>query len=156
MPLPQSVEPYFESWIRVDTWHTQHLSDMIRFYKFTWAVHRYCRARSGAKKSNKRLPKDLEIRTAIIEARRDSFDLEALGEEADFFSSLYNHLLDFANTPNDADHIIEKRNILKYYFQLVCELGGYSAKPEEIAVYMQRDWGDDWKERLEKEKRRYN
>jgi hypothetical protein len=104
----------------------------------------------------KRLPRDYEIRTAIIEARRDSFDLEALEEEADFFSSLYNHLLDFANTLNDAGLIIEKKNILKYYFQLVYEMGGYNAKPEEIAIHMQRDWGDDWKEILEKEKRRYN
>jgi hypothetical protein len=156
MSLPVSVEPYFMAWIRVDTWHTKHLSDMVRFYKFVWAVHRFCRARKGAKWSKKRLPKDTEIRTSIIESRRNSFNLEALEEEANFFSSLYSHLLDYANTPNNADHIIEKKNILNYYFQLENELGGSNARPEEVAIYMKRDWGDDWEERLEMEKRRYN
>jgi len=138
----------------VDTWHTGHLSDLRRFYKFVWAVHRYCRPRKGVKKSKKRLPSDGEIRGTIIEARRDSFNAEALEAEAQHFSSLYNHLLDFANTPNDPNHIIEKKNILRYYHQLEYELGGYAADPEEIAKHMTRDWGEDWEEKLEKEKTR--
>lgn len=154
MSLPSSVEPYFRAWIRVDTWHTKHLSDLERFFKFVWAVHRYCRARKGAKRSKKRLPSDTEIREAIIETRRDTFNAEALEDEAQFFSSLYGHLLDFANTPNYPDHMIEKKSILRYYFQLEYELGGYAARPEDIARHMQRDWGEDWEEKLEKDKSR--
>ncbi len=105
-------------------------------------------------KSKRRLPSDAEIRKAIIEARRHTFNAEALEDEAQYFSSLYNHLLDFANTPNYPDHIIEKKNILRYYFQLEYQLGGYAAKPEQIATYMKRDWGEDWEEKLDNEKRR--
>jgi hypothetical protein len=154
MSLPLSVEPYFRAWIGVDTWHTGDLSDLKRFYRFVWAVHRYCRPRKGVKKSKKRLPSDEEIRLAIIDARKDSFSATALEDEARHFSSLYSHLLDFADTLNQPDHIIEKTDILKYYFQLERDLGGFSTKREEIATYMRRDWGEDWQEKLDEAKRR--
>src|SRR6266702_7712110 len=127
MSLPSSVEPYFRAWIRVDTWHTNNLHDLTRFYKFVWAVHRYCRRRKGVKKSKKRLPSDSEVYAEIIEARRETFNEKALEYEASHFSRIYSHLLDFANTPNNPDHIVEKKNILSYYFQLEYELGGYAA-----------------------------
>jgi hypothetical protein len=154
MSLPPSVEPYFRSWIGIDTWHTNNPTDLERFYKFVWAVHRHCRPRKGAKKSKRRPPSDGEIYSAIIEARRGTFDEQALENESQHFSSLYNHLLDFANTPNRPDHIVEKRNILSYYFQLEFELGGYGADPEDIARDMKRVWGENWKVHLEKAKRR--
>jgi len=130
------------------------MQDYDRFYQFVWAVHRYCRKREGVKKSKLRLPSDTEIRLAIIEARKDSFDAEYLEERAEHFASLYIHLLDFAKVPNQPDHIIEKRSIVSYYFQLKYQLGGYNAKPEQIATHMKRDWGEDWEEKLEREKRR--
>jgi hypothetical protein len=154
MPLPPSIQPYFTAWIMVDTWHTGHPDDLQRFYKFVWAVHRYCRPRRDAKKSKKRLPGDGEIRKAIIDARRDSFNAEALEEYAEQYSSLYMHLLDFANTPNYPDHLIEKKNILRYYHQMERDLGGYAAKFEDIAIHMRRDWGEDWEEKLEQARMR--
>ncbi len=39
----------------VSTWHTNHFSDLEKFYKFVWAVHRYCRPGKNVKKSKKRL-----------------------------------------------------------------------------------------------------
>jgi hypothetical protein len=154
MSLPPLVERYFLAWIGVDTWYTRHLSDLTRFYKFVWAVHRYCRPRKGVKKSKKRLPRDGEIHAAIVDARRETFNAEALEEEATYYSGLYNHLLDFANTPNIPDHIIERKNILSYYHQLTYELGGYMADPKEVAADMKRAWGEGWEELLENEKRR--
>jgi hypothetical protein len=154
MSLPPSVEPYFRAWIMVDTWHTGHLSDLERFYKFVWSVHRYCRPRKGVRKSKRRLPSDGEIRNAILDARSDSFNAEALEREAQQFSMLYTHLLDFANTPSYPNHLIEKKNILQYYSQLICELGGFEAKREDVASCMRRDWGEDWEQKLDQERSR--
>src|SRR5438046_2230767 len=106
--LPSSVEAYFRAWIGVDTWHTAHLSDLERFYKFVWAVHRYCRPRKGSTTSRKRLPSDTAIRLAIFAARKDTFDNEYLETLANEYASIYTHLLDFANTPNYPNHLIEK------------------------------------------------
>lgn len=153
--LPPSVEPYFQAWIRVDTWHTAHLFDLERFYKFVWAVHRYCRPRKGSTTSRKRLPSDTAIRLAIYEARKDTFNNEYLEQLSREYASIYSHLLDSANTPNHPDHLIEKKNILSYYHHLQIDLGGYAADPKSIAYRMTLDWGNDWKEKLEKERRRH-
>ena len=152
--LPASVQPYFQYWIRIDTWHTKHMSDLENFYKFVWAVDRYCRPNKGAKKSKRRLPSDWEIYNHIIAARRGSFDAKHLKKEAEYFSSLYNHLLHFANTPNCPDHLVEKKDIFMYHHQLEWELGGCAADPERVSSAMARVWGQDWKQRLEKERSR--
>jgi len=154
MALPKLVEPYFDAWIGVNTWYTEHSLDLKKFYKFVWAVHRYCRPRRGAKKTKKRLPSESEIREAIIEARRDSFNAKCLADEARHYSRLYSYLLDFANTPNEVDYMIEKRDILMYYFQLSHGLAGHEANSVDIAAIMKRVWGENWREKLEREKKR--
>lgn len=154
MRFTPTVDAYFKAWIMVETWHTGHIADITRFYSFVWAVHRNCRPRKGTKNSKRRLPSESDVKQAIMEAQQGDFDPTALRKKARYYSRLYGHLVDFANTPNCSDALIEKKDIFRYHFVLERQLGGINANSEQVAARMKDAFGDDWKEKLAERKRR--
>ena len=133
--LSKTVGKYFANWIHQDTWHTEHGSDMERFYQFVKAVLRYSNHRPG----------DSRVRRLIVEEAGIAGN-EYLEEKATRFAALYADLLEFHDTVRFPDALVEKRNPSAYYYALEAAYGGERAS--EVEREMCEVWGPNWREEV--------
>ena len=86
MALSPAAQLAFNEWIGKETWHTGHLLDQKRFFRFVWAVL----------EDPKRRPSKTALRDSILREWKGRFDKSALEELARKYAALYTTLCDFA------------------------------------------------------------
>jgi hypothetical protein len=143
MKLSQVVGRYFDAWINRGSWSSRHPLDTKRFYRFVKAVARYNR---------RKVPSPDDIYALIVERWRDQVkDSDELDRIASEFAGLYQTLLNYEKTRHFPDPVIERTDIVKYHLTLsVREQEDY----QRINKRMIEDWGEDWKDKLRRERER--
>jgi hypothetical protein len=141
----EMIDRYFLAWIRIDTWHTAHPSDMERFYKFVKALKRYSRKKSALNISE-------NIKKAVRE-HHPNFNEDYLDEMAQDFSSTVFQILDYEKAPfpdplvemNDPYAVSLHLGTLRKYDSNGRSMPLYSE--EQIEKFLVRHFGKDWEER---------
>lgn len=85
------VDCYLVKWISIDSWHTKHVRDMERFYKFICALKQYSRSQNSAKEIENK------IKEAVID-RHNNFNKRDLDQIAKDFSIIAMHCLNCLRT----------------------------------------------------------
>jgi hypothetical protein len=123
--LPPVIARYFDAWIRIDTWDSQHWSDLKRFYLFVKAVVRY--GRPG--------PSAGDLQELIIDRWRTR------RKAAERYTALYMTLRQYEKSRGFPDPLIELRDIFKCYNRLKSR----SRNADYIERRMTKDWGNNWR-----------
>ena len=90
MKLPPLCERIYLVWIDQDTWYTPHPLDKRRFYDFVKVFV------SNAKKD----VSASELKEDIISRYKGKLDDEYLEESAEYYSSLFDELVEYARYSN--------------------------------------------------------